>query len=45
MTILTNAKHEVGAVAYLADPEKIGWRAHRKLYPKSSRHTAENCFR
>jgi phage terminase small subunit len=44
MTILTNAKHEAVALAYLADPEKIGWRAYRKVYPKSSRHTAENCF-
>jgi len=42
--ILANAKHEAVALAYLADPEKIGWRAYRRAYPKSSRHTAENCF-
>jgi phage terminase small subunit len=44
MTILTNAKHEAVALAYIADPEKVGWRAYSKVYPKSSRHTAENCF-
>lgn len=44
MTILANAKHEAVALAYLADPKKIGWRAYRKVYPKASRHTAENCF-
>ena len=24
--------------------ERIGWRAWKKVYPKSARHTAENCF-
>jgi phage terminase small subunit len=44
MSILPNQKHEAVALAYIADPEKVGWRAYRKVYPKSSRHTAENCF-
>jgi hypothetical protein len=44
MTTLTNAKHEAVALTYIADPEKVGWRAYRKVYPKSSRHAAENGF-
>jgi phage terminase small subunit len=44
MTILANAKHEAVALAYLSDVEKIGWRAYRKVYPKSSQHTAESAF-
>jgi phage terminase small subunit len=44
MPALANAKHEEVALAYIRDPRKIGWRAYRKVYPKSSRHTAENCF-
>jgi phage terminase small subunit len=41
---LTNAKHEAVALAYLADPERVGWRAYRKVYPKSTRHAAECGF-
>jgi phage terminase small subunit len=44
MTILPNAKHEAVALAYIADPEKVGWRAYRSVYPKSSRHAAECGF-
>jgi phage terminase small subunit len=44
MPILANAKHEAVAQAYIADPEKIGWRAYRKVYPGSSQHAAETCF-
>jgi phage terminase small subunit len=44
MTILTNAKHEAVALAYIADPEKVGWRAYKTVYPKSSRHAAECGF-
>jgi phage terminase small subunit len=44
MTPLTNAKHEAVALAYLTDPEKVGWRAYRKVYPRSSRHAAECGF-
>ncbi len=36
MPILTNAKHEAVALAYIADPQKIGWRAYLAAYPKSS---------
>jgi phage terminase small subunit len=39
-----NPKHEAVALAYIADPEKIGWRAYRKVYPKSSRHAAETAW-
>ena len=34
MTILANAKHEAVALAYLADPQKIGWRAYREVYAR-----------
>jgi hypothetical protein len=40
MTTLANAKHEVVAQAFIADPERVGWRAYRAVYPKSSHHTA-----
>lgn len=41
MAVLANAKHEAVALAYLADPKKIGWRAYRKVYPKASRPAAK----
>ena len=41
---LANAKHEAVALAYLTDPERVGWRAYRKVYPRSSRHAAECGF-
>jgi len=44
MTTLANAKHEQVALAYIADPERIGWRAYRSVYPKSSRRATETCF-
>jgi phage terminase small subunit len=44
MTPLANSKHEAVAIAYLADPQKVGWRAYRQVYPKSSRRAAENGF-
>jgi hypothetical protein len=39
-----SAKHEAVALAYFADPEKIGWRAYITVYPKSSQHAAETAF-
>jgi hypothetical protein len=42
--ILSNQRHEVVALAYIADPEKIGWRAYQSVYPKSSQHAAETMF-
>jgi hypothetical protein len=42
--MLHNAKHEAVALAYLADPEKIGWRAYRKAYPKATQRAAESAF-
>lgn len=44
MAILANPKHEAVALAYLADPHKIGWRAYKAIYPKSSKHAAETAF-
>jgi phage terminase small subunit len=44
MKVLSNAKHEAVARALIADPESVGWRAYKAVYPKSSRHAAENGF-
>jgi hypothetical protein len=44
MTVLSNAKHEAVARALIADPESIGWRACKSVYPKCSRHAAENGY-
>jgi hypothetical protein len=41
MPVLENTKHEAVAQAYMADPAKVGWRAYKAVYPKSSRHAAE----
>jgi hypothetical protein len=42
--ILSNQRHEAVALAYIADPEKIGWRAYQSVYSKSSRPAAESGF-
>jgi hypothetical protein len=44
MPMLTNAKHEAVAQAYVLDPHKIGWKAYKFVYPKASQHAAENGF-
>lgn len=44
MPVLANKKHEAVALAYLADPEKIGWRAYKKIFPKCSQHSAMTAF-
>jgi hypothetical protein len=44
MSILANAKHEAVAVAYIADPARIGWRAHRKVYAQTSHRAAVTGF-
>jgi phage terminase small subunit len=44
MPALKNAKHEALAQAYIADRERIGWRAYKAVYPKSSQRAAETGF-
>ena len=44
MPVLSNQRHEGVAQAYIADPEKVGWKAYKKVYPKSSQHAAETGF-
>ena len=44
MPVMENEKYEAVALAYLADPQKIGWRAWKKVYPKCSQHAAETAF-
>lgn len=41
---LQNAKHELVALKYFADPERIGWRCYQQVYPKSSQRAAETSF-
>jgi hypothetical protein len=41
---MLSEKHRDVALAYIADPEKVGWRAYTSVYPKSSRHAAETGF-
>lgn len=41
MPTLSNQRHEAVALAYIADPERVGWRAYQGVYPKSSQHAAE----
>jgi hypothetical protein len=42
--MLSNQRHDAVALAYIADPERVGWRAYKKVYPKSTRRTAESNF-
>jgi hypothetical protein len=44
MKVLSNAKHEAVARALIADPESVGWRAYKSVYPNSSRHAAETGY-
>ena len=44
MPVLSNQRHEAVAEAYIADPERVGWKAYKKVYPKSSQHGAETGF-
>ena len=44
MPVLSNQRHEGVAQAYIADPEKVGWRAYKSVYPNSSQHAAETGF-
>lgn len=44
MAVLANTKHEAVLQAYLADPERVGWRAYRKVYAKSSQRAAETAW-
>jgi phage terminase small subunit len=44
LPVLSNAKHEAVAQAYIADPAKVGWRAYKSVYPQSSRRAAETAF-
>jgi hypothetical protein len=44
MPVLTNQRHEAVAQAYIADPERVGWRAYQQAYPNASQHGAETGF-
>lgn len=41
MPVLSNQRHEAVALAYISDPERIGWRAYKSVYPRSTQHAAE----
>jgi phage terminase small subunit len=44
MPALKNAKHEAVAQAFIADKERIGWRAYKHAFPNSSRHASETAW-
>ena len=44
MPTLPNQRHEAVALAYVTDPQKIGWRAYQNVYSKSSQHAAATGF-
>jgi hypothetical protein len=44
MPVLSNQRHEAVAQAYIADPERIGWKAYKQVYPNSSQYAAETGF-
>lgn len=44
MPALANAKHEAALQAFLRDPKRVGWRAYRSVYRKSSQHAAETAW-
>jgi phage terminase small subunit len=44
MKVLSNVKHEAVARALIADPEGVGWRAYKSVYPNCTRHGAENGY-
>src|SRR5262245_12185664 len=44
MPVLTNQRHEAVAQAYIADPERVGWKAYKQVYLHASQRGAENGF-
>lgn len=44
MAALRNAKHEAVLAAFIADAERVGWRAYRAVYPKSSQRASETAW-
>jgi len=44
MPILKNAKHEAVLAAFIANSDRVGWRAYRSVYPKSSQRAAETAW-
>lgn len=44
MGVLSNAKHEAVAQAFVRDPQHVGWRAYKAVFTRSTRHAAETSF-
>ena len=42
MPVLSNPKHEAVAQAFIADPERIGWKAYSAVHPDATQRSAEN---
>ena len=42
--MLKNSKHETVLAAFIQDPERVGWRAYRAVYPKCSQRAAETAW-
>lgn len=44
MSALANGKHEAVLQAYLADPDRLGWRAYTKVYPEAKKRAAATAW-
>jgi HD superfamily phosphohydrolase len=44
MPQLRNSKHEAVLQAFLRDPKRVGWRAYKAVYRKSSQRAAETAW-
>jgi len=44
MPILKNAKHEAVLAAFIANSDRVGWRAYQSVYPNSSQRAAETAW-
>jgi hypothetical protein len=44
MPVLSSQRNEAVALAYISDPEKVGWRPYKSVYRNSSQHAASVAF-
>lgn len=42
--MLKNSKHETVLATFIKDPERVGWRAYRAVYPRCSQRAAETSW-
>lgn len=44
MAALSNAKHDAIAQAFIRDPQRIGWKAYKAVFPGTSDHAAQTSW-